>query len=510
MSPVSTSESQLQVVVPKIPVGPTNINVESPDGKSGAISFEVLRSIAKITEMVPSQAKRGETIIIFGENLDKITTVRFSNDSSSAAEFTHEGNSLKVIVPQDAISGKVHISNLDGKAVSENEFIVIIKPEIIALSSDHGVENTEIEIKGKYLQNALVYFGATKVNPISNNGSAIKVKCPKFNVVEDLKIVVKTIGGEDQHIFKGAPASAISKAVPNGLIPGSALTLKGDDFFDVQSVVLPNGSKISRKEFIAMGSNEVTIKLPDAITEGNFQVVSQYGAGNTLSLNMINGGGGLNGENIANGPTGIGSIGGVSRQCGPYTIKDYYIAYYPENSPTPKPPIPGGPTFEGIFSGVLYDRCFCSEQCGTCNSLVYDNVTQTYQSVPSHCYNENETDYFYGTFRTIGDKTYRQFSGSRTCRANDYEISALQTPECKGTTNSTFGFYVTILLELEKKGTVIDKDIYTGFMIVELREIFPNNPWLETYYGNKTTSGEYILESTLGNQNRLKIKLENF
>jgi hypothetical protein len=486
-TPRSTSESRLQVVVPKMPTGPTNIDIENPDGKSGTIAFKVLRSIAKITDIVPNEAKRGETVIILGENLNLITTVRFSNDSSSAAQFSLEGTSLKVTVPDDAIPGKVYVSNAEGYAFSDQDFIVLLKPEIISLSSNYGVEKREIEIRGKYLQNALVYFGATIVIPTFNDGSVLKVECPRFSEVKDYGIVVKTTGGEAQHTFTGAPASTISMAVPNGLIPGSALTLKGKDFYDVQAVILPNGSKVNAKEFLTKGNDGITIKLAENITTGNFKIENQYGVGNAVSLNMINGGGGLNPDNIANGPTGIGSVGGISRQCFPATIKDYDISYYSGDSNID--PLTASPTSYGSYSILLYYICYCNSSCGTDCTDSLANISY------GQCFDQVQ---HYGDIVDIGDRSYRLLSGSRCSGGWSSPVSGYLS--CS---EYSYGPNEQIFLELEKAGKIVEEDVYTGFMMVTSDGLGSE----ETYFGNRVKSGEYILESTLGNGNKLKITL---
>lgn len=503
VAPSFSAAGQLRVDVPRVPVGPTVIRLESSAGNSETVSFEVLKSIATITAIVPNRAKRGESVTISGENLDLVTGVRFSNDSSSAAKFTHDGSSLKVIVPEDAISGKVYVSNLEGKAVSSEDFKVIVRPEILSLSSDYGVGNAEIEIVGKYLENAFVYFDTVKVVPISNNGLRVRVRCPKFIDVGRVNLRIKTDGGEAVHSFTGAPASVISMAIPNGIIPGSALTLKGKNFFDVQEIVLPGGGKIARIEFLSIKSNEVTIKLPESASGGDFQVVSQYGAGESLRISFLNGGGGLNGDNIANGPTGIGSVGALSRPCNPFTIKDYYIAFYPENSTIPKPPLPSGPTFEGIFSGLLYSICYCGEKCGT--SGCFDPLTNQFFN---HCFDENDENYFYGTFEKLGKGEYRRINGSSACRATEWTWAEGGHWKCERE-GVAFAFNVSILIELDRKGTTIERDVYTGFMIVRLYQR-GSSELIETYFGNRTRDDEYILESSSGNHNRLKIKLTDF
>jgi hypothetical protein len=492
-TPSSVAENEVSVIIPKMIVGPTELWVQSYEGKSNKLSLEILEPIATITSITPNQAKRGETVVISGENLDLITTVRFNNDSSSAANFTLEENSLKVVVPQDAVSGIVWVSNSEGKSPSPQIFTLLIEPEIISLSSNRGVENKEIEIRGKYLENALVYFESLMVNVISNSGSSIKVKCPKFSQVKNIEITIKTIGGEVKSIFTGAPAATISKAIPNGLIPGSSLTLKGTNFFNIQSILLPNGKKINQTEFIAIDADHVTIKLPYELLTGKVQIENQYGYGEPLSLEMITAGEGLNADNIANGNIGIGSLGGISRLCNPVIIKEFNIAYYPGNLNNSEQYFPNNPLFSDVFSGILYSICYCNSDCGESGCTDPDGNV-----VNDQCFNENT---LYGDIKVIGNKSYRALTINSSCSAYGWSSNGFGYPYCESYGSEFSGL---ILLELEKTGNVIEKDIYTGFMIVEAIIQAENNS-IETYYGSLTKDGYYILESDLGNENRLKI-----
>jgi len=489
-SPVSASESQVVVLVPKMTPVITNIKVQSPDGESSTLSFEVLQPFATINSVLPIQARRGETLLISGENLDQVKTIRFNDGFSSEASFSREGANLKVLIPNDAEPGQICLSNTTEKTCTLTDYPILIEPIIASLSRDKGVKDEVIEIKGKYLQNATVRFGNVAVVPSSNDGTTLRVGCPEFSTVGQLKLTVSTAGGTVSRDFTGAPAAKIASAVPNGIIPGSALTLKGINYYQIQSILLPGGATVSAASFIKNEPGEVTFIVPDKTPAGAIRIVNQYGSGEKQDLSLVSGGSGLNADNIANSPGSIGSVGSLNRTCDPFVFKQYSIEYLPAGSTTPPAAIPGGPAFAGTYSISLYIYYRCDAQC--------------------QC-SEADKSRIYGSFVKIGGSEYRQMSGGLggfSCPASDIGFSKSGPyPECKQA-GQVFAYDVKIQLELQKKGNIIENDVYTGFAIVELSRSYVQNDVPEIFYGNKTKTGEYILESNLGKNNRIKLRLD--
>ncbi len=499
----SKSEIMLQVQVPEIAPGKVDIEVESPDGKSGSLSFEVLRPSMQISSIAPSQGRPGATVTIAGLNLDLVQEVRFSDGNSSKANFTSNSNGLSVIVPADAKTGSICLIHAGGKTCSATIFNVVADPVIISLSSSKGVEGNVIEIKGEHLANAKVNFGATQAKISENTSGLIKVAVPKFSQVSELQLTVQTAGGTISRNFTVAPASEIKTAIPNGLIPGSALTLKGAGFYEIQSIRLPGGKVVSKSELIRNEENDITFKVPAGVSSGEVKLVSQYGEGKAQSLSLITGGTGLNADNIANNTTNVGSIGAVSNLCRPVVFKDCYIAYYPNKSTTP--PRIEGFTWEGIYSSRLYSLCYCNKP----------GCPDVYGSCDL-CFDQNEKNFYYGDFSKFGSTTYRHLSFDGDffpCRISDLDWRDIgggyYQPRCTSNANAAFPYSFSINLELSKKGNFIENDIYTGFMVVDF---FDRNNYnkVNTFYGNQVKTGEYELYSVINPSDRLVIKLDNF
>lgn len=85
------------------------------------------------------------------------------------------------------------------------------------------------------------------------------------------------------------PLAIIETAIPNGLIPGSALTLKGKNFLTVTSVKLAN-TTVPASDFIRTAANELSFKVPLGTTAGKICVVNQNGQGTWKDMALISSG----------------------------------------------------------------------------------------------------------------------------------------------------------------------------------------------------------------------------
>lgn len=116
--------------------------------------------------------------------------------------------------------------------------------------------------------------------------------------------------------------AVIETAIPNGLVPGSALTLKGRDFGAVQSVKFANDS-VTASEFIRTATNELTLKVPPGAQAGEVRVVSENGPGHPKQMALLTGNTGLTVDNVNTNVTGI-TQGYVANLC----VPEFFVFCY--------------------------------------------------------------------------------------------------------------------------------------------------------------------------------------
>lgn len=122
----------------------------------------------------------------------------------------------------------------------------------------------------------------------------------------------------------------IDTAIPNGLVPGAALTLKGRDFGTVQSVQFAN-TTVAAGTFMRTATNELTLRVPSGTQAGTVRVVSEKGPGQPKQMTLLTDGSGLTADNVS---TNVGNItqGYVSDLCNPkwfmFCLRGSCLSFY--------------------------------------------------------------------------------------------------------------------------------------------------------------------------------------
>jgi len=128
----------------------------------------------------------------------------------------------------------------------------------------------------------------------------------------------------------------IETAIPNGLVPGSALTLKGRDFGTVQSVAFAN-TTVAVGSFIRTAVDEVTLKVPIGTQAGNVQVVGEKGPGQPKTMALLTGYSGITADNVSTNVTTV-TQSSFSDECSPnfmlYCYKGACVGYLRDNRTT--------------------------------------------------------------------------------------------------------------------------------------------------------------------------------
>ncbi|MGF7216223.1 hypothetical protein GGR92_002388 [Spirosoma lacussanchae] len=321
------ADNAITLTLPRLPVGATTIRVQNADGTSAPLPFTVLQPLPFVSGFSPSSGQAGSEVLISGTFLNDVTDVRFGNGTSSAAAFQTSGNSLRVVVPANAVTGSICLRNSGGQFCSLSVFTVTVPqpaPTITSVSPEKGCAGTEISIRGQNLQNiTAIRFGNQTVPIKSNTSNVVSVITPEFGSVQTVAITIQTAGGlSNEGRFTGAPQATISQTpVPNGLIPGGPLTLRGTHFSSVTGIDFMNDNgevtaTVNAASFLSNESGSCMIKVPVEATATSIRVNNEFGHGKPYSISKLSGSDAINTGNVA---TNVGSIttGVISDGCDP-------------------------------------------------------------------------------------------------------------------------------------------------------------------------------------------------
>ncbi len=114
------SNTQARAIVPPQATS-GKIVVANPDGNATSVNDFIVTQKPVINSFAPEHAQKGAEILLQGKNFVAITQITFNG---AAASFTLDSDSsLRVIVPANATTGKINVSNSAGTGVSAKQFV---------------------------------------------------------------------------------------------------------------------------------------------------------------------------------------------------------------------------------------------------------------------------------------------------------------------------------------------------------------------------------------------------
>lgn len=242
----ATSDTQISAIVPtNVTSGP--ITVSSLGGSSASTNNFGVEPL--ITSFTPVAGEVGDQILIDGQNLSEIQTIKFGD---IAAPFTNTGpNQIHAIVPFGATNAPISALSAAGTNVTEADFIVTFgEPLITDFSPSNGLPGHIVIISG------FNFFGATKVTigdvPAQfgvTSDNQISMAVP--NSSGNGPITVFGPGGTNQSTSLFFYAPLLTGFSPHKAAAGSPVTLMGT-----------NLSGTTRVEFISTNQS----KIPSAFT----------------------------------------------------------------------------------------------------------------------------------------------------------------------------------------------------------------------------------------------------
>ncbi len=141
------SSTQLRARVPQ-GAGKGKIRVTNAIDVGASANDFTLTAPPAITSFAPTNGPHGAEVTIIGNHLATLTSVAFSG--SIATSFIVDSNTqARARVPNNAVSGKIAVTNPDGSAASATDFIVTQKPVLNSFAPEHAQKSAEVVVTGK-------------------------------------------------------------------------------------------------------------------------------------------------------------------------------------------------------------------------------------------------------------------------------------------------------------------------------------------------------------------------
>jgi hypothetical protein len=174
------SDTRLRAVVP--PGATTGvIQASNVAGTGTSDTVFVVTQIPSISSFSPASGPEGTEVTIAGTNFLGTLAVGFNSVASSSFVVDSDIR-LRAVTPVGASTGKIAVSNSDGTAVSEEDFVVIVPPIITAFTPTSGPVAAEVTLNGS---------GFSGTTDVAFNGISASI----FSGVSDAELLAQVPQG---------------------------------------------------------------------------------------------------------------------------------------------------------------------------------------------------------------------------------------------------------------------------------------------------------------------------
>ena len=117
---------------------------------SSPSSFTVPPGCPSIANFTPTSGSSGSTVVITGTNFLGTSAVRFNG--VAATYVVNSPTQITAVVPGNATTGRISVTNPSGTATSENDFVVAgsSAPSITSLDPSSGCPGTRVAISARW------------------------------------------------------------------------------------------------------------------------------------------------------------------------------------------------------------------------------------------------------------------------------------------------------------------------------------------------------------------------
>lgn len=247
-------------------------------------------SATELLSFGPTGAKPGDTIRFFGNNLDRVTEIDFTNSSVMQKDFISQTpREIHVVVPAETEKGIVTLKTPAGEITSKTQFNISVKTTVTSIT---GVARPgeNVTIKGDFLNwvNSVTFNNSKIVTSfVSQDKNQLVVKVPEDAQTGTL---VLSYGGTDSSLVETADTlhvtlPMVTSISPNPVTHASNITVTGTDL-DLVKKILFAGVADPVTDFVSQSATSLVVKVPGSAIKGSITLVAASGV-NTTSTQQL-------------------------------------------------------------------------------------------------------------------------------------------------------------------------------------------------------------------------------
>ena len=247
-------------------------------------------SATELLSFGPTGAQPGDTIRFFGNNLQTVTEIDFTNATVAKSNFISQTNKeIFVIVPTETEKGYVTLKTPAGDIKSKTQFNISVATTVASITPV-ARPGENVTIKGDYLNWVKsVTFNDSKVATsfVSQNKNELVVTVPEDAQTGTL---VLAYGGTDSNFVETTDTLHVTLPIvtavsPNPIKHADNVTLTGTDLDLIKQVEF-TGVPTPVTDFVSQSATSLIVKVPGTAIKGQVTVVAASGVSTTSAQQL--------------------------------------------------------------------------------------------------------------------------------------------------------------------------------------------------------------------------------
>lgn len=238
----------------------------------------------------PTGAGLGDTLMIIGNNLEKVTAVELTGASVDKANFKkHTSEEIHLIIPQSTIRGKITLKAPEGDVVSITELDLGVTATVTSMTAQ-ARPGENITITGTNLNWVKrITFARDKLvtSFVSQSQTQIVVKIPDNAETGPLVLFYSGTDSADLQTKDTLKVTlpAVTGMAPNPIKHATDLTITGTNL-DLVKELLFNGVSAPVTTFVSQSATQIVVKIPGATKTGKLTLKVASGVTVTTSQDV--------------------------------------------------------------------------------------------------------------------------------------------------------------------------------------------------------------------------------
>ncbi|RNI31264.1 IPT/TIG domain-containing protein [Rufibacter latericius] len=230
----------------------------------------------------PTGAKHGEEIRFIGHNLNKVESIELPGVTVNKTQFVeHTSDLIRLIVPEEAMEGKVTLKVSDGSDVVSKSELSFEVPITVTSVTGEAKPGTNISIKGTKLTwvEGVVFEQDTVKTFVSQSANEVVLQVPMTAKTGKLLIIG---GGTEPSFIETEEELVVTLPVVTALAPaslnnGANLTITGTNLDLVKEVRFTGVGAAAVTNFVSQSATELVVKVPANATKGKLTIIPHSG-----------------------------------------------------------------------------------------------------------------------------------------------------------------------------------------------------------------------------------------